>query len=161
MKKLTLIRHGKAAYEFGLSDKKRPLTETGIENTILVAQKFASHLPVEYTLFSSTAIRAMETAKTFVRTLKMDESKIIYNDDLYTFDSSELENSIKSIPNEVNNILFFGHNEAITNFVNKFGTINIDNVPTSGLVTIEFDSESWSVIKKGKTIKTLFPSQLK
>jgi phosphohistidine phosphatase len=161
MKNLTLIRHGKAAYEFGLSDKKRPLTETGIEKTILVAQKFASLLPQDFTIYSSTAIRAMMTAKTFVNTLKIDEIKINYNDDLYTFDALELENILKSIPNEVNNLLIFGHNEAITNFVNKFGDNYIDNVPTSGLVSIDFDSESWTSINKGKTVKTLFPSRLK
>jgi hypothetical protein len=35
-------------------------------------------------------------------------------------------------------MLFFGHNSAITNFVNKFG-IFIDNVSTSGFVS-EFET---------------------
>jgi phosphohistidine phosphatase len=47
----------------------------------------------------------------------------------------------------------FGHNAAITNFVNIFGDVSIENVPTSGFVSIEFDTENWIEIKKGKTKK--------
>jgi len=59
------------------------------------------------------------------------------------------------------NLILFGHNEAITNFVNKFGDLYIENVPTSGVVALQFDSEDWGNISKGKTITTLFPSQFK
>jgi phosphohistidine phosphatase len=48
-------------------------------------------------------------------------------------------------------VLFFGHNAAITNFVNKFETFLLSNVPTSGFVVLEFDTEYWEEINKGKT----------
>jgi phosphohistidine phosphatase len=51
----------------------------------------------------------------------------------------------------------FGHNAAITNFVNIFGDVSIENVPTSGFVSIEFDTENWIEIKKGKTKKIIVP----
>ena len=68
---------------------------------------------------------------------------------------------IKKCKNEHDSLILFGHNEAITNFVNKFGDIYIDNVPTSGLVALQFDSDDWENLGKGKTITTLFPSQFK
>jgi phosphohistidine phosphatase SixA len=86
---------------------------------------------------------------------------IQYEDDLYTFDASDLEKFIKTINNNIRNVLIFGHNGAITDFVNKFGDVYVDNVPTSGLVSINFEINNWKDIQKGKTITTLFPKELK
>ena len=57
--------------------------------------------------------------------------------------------------------MVFGHNHAITHFVNKFGDKFIDNVPTCGVVIIEFDIDEWRNIKKGKTVKTIFPREFR
>ncbi len=160
MKNLTIIRHGKSGYELGLSDKKRTLTELGIENSKLVAEKFLKDLPKDLLIVSSTGIRAKMTALIFAKAFNIPENKIELNDDLYTFDGNELAKIIKSTDDNVTNLLIFGHNEGITDFVNKFGDIYIDNVPTSGLVSIDFEANSWVNIQKGKTIKTIFPSQL-
>ena len=86
---------------------------------------------------------------------------IIFMEDLYTFDENQLERIIKTCNNDYENVILFGHNAAITNFVNKFGNILIDNVPTSGLVSINFNCENWKLLSKGKTEKTLFPRDLK
>ena len=88
-------------------------------------------------------------------------NEIIINEDLYTFDENQLEKVIKSLNNDLENVILFGHNEAITNFVNKFGDIFIENVPTSGLVWIKFDCLEWKLLKKGKTQKVVFPRDLK
>ena len=82
-------------------------------------------------------------------------------ENLYTFDENQLEQTIKSSNNDYENVILFGHNAAITNFVNKFGDILIDNVPTSGFVSINFDCENWKVVSNGTTVKTLFPRDLK
>jgi phosphohistidine phosphatase len=161
MKNLTLIRHGKSGYELGLSDKKRTLAERGISDSTLVAQKYLPNLPADFLIISSTAIRASQTAQIFAKTFLAFEDEIAFKDDLYTFDSRELEKIIKSTNDNVTNLLIFGHNDAISDFVNKFGDIYIDNVPTSGLVSIDFESDSWGEIQKGKTIKTIFPSELR
>jgi phosphohistidine phosphatase len=58
-------------------------------------------------------------------------------------------------------LIIFGHNEAITNFVNKFGSSFIENVATSGFVSILFEQESWKYISNGITKKVVFPRDLK
>lgn len=87
-------------------------------------------------------------------------SKIEIIDQLYTFDSNQLEQIVKSCQNDCNNLILFGHNNAITDFVNKFGDVFIDNVPTAGFVTIIFDTDSWSKINKGKTIEIIVPRDI-
>jgi phosphohistidine phosphatase len=160
MKNITLIRHGKASQDFGFKDFDRPLLTVGIENSKTVAHKFYTSLKKENTIYSSSAKRASETAITFAKCLKIDINLIIFKDELYTFDAYDLAKIIKSTSNVIENLIIFGHNGAITDFVNKFGDIYIDNVPTSGLVTIQFETNDWKSISKGKTIQTLFPSQL-
>ena len=72
-----------------------------------------------------------------------------------------MERVIKSCSDVFDNVILFGHNEAITNFVNKFGDVFIDNVPTAGFVSLQFDTNSWGKIKKGETKKIIFPKKLK
>ena len=86
---------------------------------------------------------------------------IVYNEALYTFDERQLEKIIKSCSNTYDSLILFGHNAAITNFVNKFGDVFIDNVPTSGFVSLQFDTDYWKRINKGKTQKIIAPKDLK
>ena len=161
MKNLILIRHAKSSWEAPLHDKDRPLTSQGMQSAHLVASHIGQDLPKTYSIWSSTAERAVETALIFAQNINFPLESIVYKDELYTFDERKLEKVIKLYSNGYDNIIIFGHNEAITNFVNKFGDVYIDNVPTAGFVHLEFESESWDLISKGKTKKVLFPRDLK
>jgi phosphohistidine phosphatase len=161
MKNLILMRHAKSSWNDPLQDIDRPLEQLGKVDAELVATESSNYLPSGFIILSSSAKRARETSMIFASTLLYPIEDIIISDNLYTFDENKLENVIKSLSNDVHNVILFGHNEAITNFVNKFGNIFIDNVPTAGLVWIEFETSSWEKIKNGKTIKTIFPKNLK
>ena len=161
MKNLTLIRHGKSSWDAPLNDKERPLARRGIQDAHLVANHAVNFIPNTNLIWTSTAKRASETAVIFAQILSWPVESIQFKDDLYTFDAFKLENIIKSCSDDYENVILFGHNEAITEFVNKFGDIFIDNVPTAGFVSISFPQETWSQIKAGKTTKILFPRDLK
>jgi phosphohistidine phosphatase len=161
MKNLILIRHAKSSWEAPVHDKDRPLTAQGMKSAHLVSSHIINYLPKTYSIWSSTAERALETAMIFAQNISFPLESIEYKEELYTFDEKKLERVIKSCNNDYDNIIIFGHNEAITNFVNKFGDVYIDNVSTAGFVHIEFDSDSWDTIQKGHTKKVLFPRDLK
>jgi phosphohistidine phosphatase len=161
MKNLFLIRHAKSSWEAPLHDKDRPLTSIGMHNAHKVSAHIVHYLPKTYSIWCSTAERALETAIIFAQNFNFPLESILYKEELYTFDERKLEKVIKSYSNGYDNIIIFGHNEAITNFVNKFGDVYIDNVPTAGFVHIEFNDSSWDAISKGKTKKVLFPRDLK
>lgn len=161
MKNLILIRHAKSSWEAPLKDFDRPLMKRGILDAHSVSGAISKYLPKTYTIWSSTAARALETAIIFAQNLSYPLESILFKDELYTFDDRHLEKVIKSCDNSLESVILFGHNEAITNFVNKFGDVFIDNVPTSGFVSLQFDSESWDLIDRGKTKKTIFPKDLK
>jgi phosphohistidine phosphatase len=158
---LTLIRHAKSSWDSPTIDKNRDLSSKGIKNAHLIANEIQSFLPKTNLIWSSTAKRASETALIFAQNLNWPLESIIYKESLYTFDDKELAKAISKCEDSYENVIIFGHNEAITNFVNKFGSIYIDNVPTSGVVTLELPIESWKALQKGLTKNTLFPRDLK
>src|SRR5690606_23309965 len=138
-----------------------PLSKRGIDVAHLVAANVADILPKSFIVWSSTAQRAKNTAHIFAETLSIPVDNIIFKDELYTFDAKKLEQIIKSCDNRYDNLILFGHNAAITNFVNTFGNLAIENVPTSGFVSISFADTDWGSIRRGQTEKVVFPSELK
>ncbi len=161
MKNVILVRHAKSSWEAPLIDKDRPLTNRGIQDAHLVSTSIVPYLPKTFIIWSSTAKRATETALIFTQNMACPIESIVFKDDLYTFDVRQLEKIIKTCNNDYDCVILFGHNEAITDFVNKFGDVFIENVATSGFVSIQFDSDSWENIQKGKTQKVVFPKDLK
>lgn len=161
MKNLTLIRHAKSSWEAPLKDIDRPLDHRGINDAHLVAANCVQYVPSIFVIWSSTAKRASETALIFAQNILYPVESIIFKEELYTFDENQLEKVIKSCNNVFENIILFGHNDAITNFVNKFGDVFINNVPTAGFVSLQFETDDWEKITKGKTQKIIFPKKIK
>jgi len=160
MKTLVLVRHGKSDWNTSVGDFHRPLLERGINDISKVAKEYSANLPEKFIIYSSTALRASQTAKYFAGVIKFPLDQISFSDALYTFNDHELEKVIRTFDDHYETAFAFGHNEAITDFVNKFGDIFIDNVPTSGLVTITFEVSEWKNITPGKTGKVIFPRNL-
>lgn len=161
MKNLILIRHGKSSWDEPVHDSERQLTSKGIQNSIKMANQTLHLIPPQSEIWSSFANRALQTAKLFVETWNLPIESIQIKKELYTFDAYQLEEIVKSTSNNCESVILFGHNNAITDFVNKFGTIFIDNVPTSGFVSLTFDTDSWSSITKGKTNTIVVPRDFK
>lgn len=160
MKKLILIRHGKSSWDYPVQDFERPLIEKGILNTKKIALQSATMIDANSLIWSSFAERALATAKIMVEIWKRPTSSLVIKKELYTFNQADLLKCIQSAPDQFDSLFVFGHNPAITDFVNKFGDIFIENVPTSGLVSLIFDTHSWSTISKGKTTTILFPRDI-
>lgn len=159
-KKITIIRHAKSSWECQVTDHERPLNDRGMEDAHLVSQSIKNQLTPNLIL-SSDANRAKSTAIIFITNLDIDINKIHFDPELYDFSGENLINVIKNCDDNHNDILIFGHNHALTFFVNKYGSKQMGNVPTSGVVSIEFDIHHWKDLKKGKTIQIVFPKDLK
>ncbi len=161
MKTLILVRHGKSSWEYSVGDKDRPLLQRGINDAQLVSDHFNEQVLTLDAVFSSPAIRALHTSMIFVRQLYFPLSKFRVVNELYDFSGEYVIQFIKELDNQLDTVMIFGHNHAYTFIANSLGNSYIENVPTSGLVHIEFDTESWSSIQKGVTKQTIFPKQFK
>jgi phosphohistidine phosphatase len=160
MKTLILIRHAKSSWENNLPDKLRPLLPKGLLGIEKVAKACVEFLPKNFVIFSSDAVRTRETARVFCRTINYNFQEIDFTDALYTFEYYDLIKFIKKIDDVCNNIIIFGHNFALTDFINQHSDYELDNLPTSGFVKLEFDVENWQNIKKGVLKQKIIPKEL-
>jgi phosphohistidine phosphatase len=161
MKTVILVRHGKSSWEYNVSDRDRPLMERGIKDVTKVAVKFLSNIIHVDAAFSSPANRALHTAMIFLRTINFPLTHFKLSNELYDFSGEAVFQFIKGLDNDKDTVIIFGHNEAFTHIANSLGNMYIDNVPTSGLVQLKFDTNNWGTVAKGTTVQTLFPKHLK
>lgn len=161
MKRLILVRHGKSSWEYDVADDKRPLKERGFKDGKLIAGTFEKLYVPPVTIWTSPAVRAFETARIFKETLNIEDKDFKIKPSLYTFNRKDLLDVIKSCEDQVNKLMIFGHNPAMTGVVNELGDKSFDNIPTTGLTVIDFEVTTWKEIANGKTILNLFPKNLR
>lgn len=161
MKTLIMVRHGKSSWEYNVDDRDRPLKQRGINDAHLVGTHFKKHISDLDAAYSSPACRALHTAMIVLKEFAYPLDKFRVVEELYDFSALPVTHFVRGLDDRLDKVIIFGHNYAFTNVANQWGNQHIDNVPTSGLVQISFDSDSWASIKDGKTDHILFPKQLK
>jgi phosphohistidine phosphatase len=161
MKRLVLVRHGKSSWDNDLPDHERPLKKRAYNDAEVVLNSFSDFYEPGGLLWSSHAVRAHETAKMFKERLNVADADFKVKEELYTFNQNDLLSVIRSCADETDKLIVFGHNPAMTILVNSLGDKKIDNLPTTGLCVIDFEENSWKDIRKGKTILTLLPKNLR
>ena len=120
VKKLFLIRHGKAEdYSFLKKDYDRNLIEKGQKHTTLIAQKLIAHLNSGKTqVVSSTANRALQTARIFCDVIHYPQQDIQLEKGIYEAYYSDILRVINTIPDDVEQVLVFGHNPGLSDLTN-------------------------------------------
>ena len=161
MKTLVLIRHGKSSWEHPVSDILRPLKSRGISDAKLVCDEFLKADFKPDLVVSSPAKRAHDVCKIFTKKMNISSKNIEINPTIYDFEGSKTADFIKTLSENHKKVMLFGHNYAFTSLVNRFGNRYIDNLPTSGLVMINFDVDSWKDIAIGTTELMILPRDLK
>ena len=158
MKTLYLLRHAKSSWQFSLPDHDRPLNERGIKDCQIVQKHYLKELKQVDAVFCSTANRA----KTTLKLLSNNQlNQISFESSLYTFDFREVTNKLKTIDNQLNQILFVGHNPAYHDLVRYFTNQYLDNFATCGLAKIVFNTKHWHEITKGTLIFYWKPKNFK
>ena len=160
MKSIVFIRHAKSSWEYQLPDEKRPLNKRGLFDA-----EFMSSLDIvksfqPQAVFCSTAKRTRQTCEFFLKNAISAETEVHYSDQLYDFSGPGLEAFINAIDPRLSNVFIFGHNNALTSIVNHKGDQYIANIPTCGVVKINFDTIDWKDCTDGIVEYKLFPKNL-
>ncbi|MCX6280099.1 MAG: histidine phosphatase family protein [Bacteroidetes bacterium] len=164
MKTLYLIRHAKASWEMpGVSDADRPLIPKGVKKTMLVLDFLQKRETKIDLIISSPAVRAYETAQIIAAGLDYPISKIKTDRKIYDGYYDRILDIVYGAANNLNSLMIFGHNPTITNLANLFLHPGIDNMPTSCVVCLSFDTEKWEHIPsvEAKQEFVVFPKMLK
>jgi phosphohistidine phosphatase len=151
VKTLYLIRHAKSSWkEPDLSDEDRPLNKRGKKDAPFMGKLLRERDEVPDLMISSTAKRALSTAKRFTKAMNLKPKEIIRDKRLYMGGTDEFREVMSEVKDKHSSIMMFGHNPGLTDFVNRISEANIDNVPTSGTVRIDFDVKSWRDAANGR-----------
>lgn len=161
MKTLYIIRHAKSSWEFNIDDHKRPLSKRGIEDAERIGEKLVSLIKPVDRVLCSDAQRAKMTAEIILNCLAIDSDIFVLEPNIYNFKGDRVITEIKNCNDKVDSLMVFGHNPGLTSIVNMFGSEIIDNLPTAGVVAIEFEVDKWKNISVGKNLFTLFPKELR
>lgn len=163
MKKIILVRHGKAEDPAsGITDYERSLTIKGKIISRLMARKLRETEKSPITIITSPAFRAIETALIFAKEFGIEPDKILVDSDLYyKMNLVYLTEILSKTGEDGDTIMMFGHNPSFTEIANSLCSEGCDFMPKSGAVGISFDIDSWPDIrqKSGKQLFYLKPEK--
>lgn len=156
MKKLFLIRHAKSDWSNPfLNDFNRPLSKRGKSNAPLMGKMINSKNIFPDLFLSSPAKRAKKTAFKIASEILFDRKEIYFNKNIYDASSKTLLNIIKSIDNKYNIVFLVGHNPGLNMIA--YNLIEFDNnIPTCGIIQIDFDVKNWEDISNTNSKLIIF-----
>lgn len=153
MKTIYLFRHAKSSWsEENINDSDRPLKAKGIRDACHKAGILSSQKTPIDLLITSPAFRALNTSIIVAKQIKYPLDRVVINADMYDKGFKKILEVIENFNNNVSSVILFGHNPDLTELSNYLAEGGIKNIPTSGLVCIEFDSTDWRKLGKG-TVK--------
>ncbi len=164
MKKLYVTRHAKSDWGHeGLQDIDRPLNQRGYEDAYRMCSSLKKKNHQPELIVSSPATRAISTAFIFARAFSYPEEKVLIIRDIYEATSDVLKEQIKKFSDKYSVIMLFGHNPGLTRLFNEASDSDIDNLPTCGVMLLEFDTDAWKNVfnQPGKSVFSEFPKDFK
>lgn len=143
MKTLLLARHAKSSWNADVErDFDRPLNNRGLRDAPMMATRLAAlDLPLD-AIVSSTANRALATARLLADGLAYAKP-IAQTDDIYEASSQRILRTIAAMDDDLEHVMLVGHNPGMSNTCNILcQTANI-SMPTCAIACLELDIDRW------------------
>ncbi len=145
MKTLVIVRHAKSSWDIeGLTDHERPLSARGFRDAPVMGARLAAWGPPVDRVISSSAVRAFTTAELITQEMGLPWDEIQIEDALYHASEEDMIEIIEEQDDYLDGLMLFGHNPGLTYLVNYLSDLDLDNLPTCGVVVMQFDIDSWS-----------------
>ena len=149
MKKLLIVRHSKSSWSDPyLSDFDRPLNKRGNRDRELMAEFLSKRINNIDKLISSSSKRTRETSEFFKKKINIKVEN--YTEKLYHASYDDILDLLYQVKDDVRSLMLIGHNPGLTQLVNFFTNINLYNLPTTGIVVINFIIDKWKNIRDSK-----------
>ena len=146
MKTLTLFRHAKSSWsDRTLSDRDRPLNQRGERDAPAMGKLVVDSGVRPSLILTSPATRAWQTATAVAREIGYPIEFLQREEDLYLASLNTLMEVVAAHGSEFNHLMIVGHNPGLTEFANYLSPSLTGNLPTSGVVSVSFDKDDWSL----------------
>lgn len=162
MKYLTLVRHAKSSWaQPGLADHDRPLNERGRRAAPAVAAflhrayfggaETAPLLPMPDRLVTSTAARALGTARIMLETLRLPIEALLPDSSLYLAEAPTLLKAVRQFDEGWDHVMAFGHNPGMHDFAERIlARAHIPRMPTCTAVIMALPHRYWGLADWGE-----------
>lgn len=138
-KYLTLIRHAKSdRSDPSLGDHDRPLNKRGRQDGPIMAPPLGL-LPVPDSVLASTAVRVQQTLATLNYPFSDRHPQVTNNAQLYIAEPEDIWDIVYSELSVVGDVWVVAHNPGITELACLLAELELDNVPTLGVVRFGFE----------------------
>jgi phosphohistidine phosphatase len=149
MKKLILIRHGKAEDgSFDISDFERSLVTKGKIISHAVAREMKTREKSPGLIVTSPAFRAFETAVIFAAEFGVQPEAIVLNSKIYNkLTISNLPDILSEDGENTDSIWLVGHNPVFSDLANALSENGCESMPKSGVICLTFRIDKWKDLK--------------
>lgn len=150
VRRLYLIRHAKSSWAApGLRDFDRPLNSRGKLDAPFMGKRLAGYGICPQLILASPAKRTRKTAQYIAEAVHYPTAEIVFSEAIYEAGVADLLQVIAQSPVDAGVLFLVGHNYAITDLAENLTGQNLGNIPTCGVVGIEFSAQSWADIIPG------------
>ncbi len=161
-KTLFIVRHAKSSWDYeNISDTDRPLKHKGIRDAYEMARRVHIERLIPELILSSPAIRALHTADIFVRVFEIKYTNLKIDERIYGSGVGVIKKLIGEQDDQFNRLMIFGHNPDFSELATVLSGKPYINIPTCGLVRLDFDVSTWASISKDnlKAMSMDFPKK--
>jgi phosphohistidine phosphatase len=156
-KELLLVRHAKSSWDDPyLDDHDRPLNDRGLRNAPEMGKRLQKWSIRPEVWISSTALRAMTTAEILAEQVGFPQDQIQRSRDLYHASATELQEIISELDDRIRSVALFGHNPGMTSLVANLYGLPIENLPTCGVVHLQFNENTWLAVSSAPPARVYF-----
>ncbi|HSN51721.1 MAG TPA: histidine phosphatase family protein [Woeseiaceae bacterium] len=146
MKTLTLVRHAKSSWkDTSLADRDRQLNKRGERDAPEMGRRIAAAGIRPSLIVSSPAVRAWTTARIIAEAIGYPREFLQRDQRLYLASVNAILDVVVAQDNGFNNLMIVGHNPGFTDFANYLVPGLTNNIPTAGVVSVELDTDDWSL----------------
>ena len=162
MKNLLLMRHAKSSWkDTSLIDHQRPLNQRGKRDAPRMGEHLQEQGIILDAILCSTAKRARETAKRFLKEYDFD-GEVFYVDDLYHASYETYITLLNQLPDNIDIAMIIAHNPGMDYFL-EMVCDEYEHMPTASVAVVKFPVERWaelSEITPGELVNLWKPREI-
>lgn len=153
-RELLLLRHGKSDWNQDTDDFHRPLKDRGKRGAQRMGVWLQQQGLVPDYIISSTAVRAIETARKLCKAMGLDIEQIKQERRIYATDGSSLLRILQECPKKAQRVMMVGHNPGLEDLLIQLSKKKIplpsdgNLLPTATLAHLKLPGE-WKKLSPG------------
>ncbi len=156
MRRLLLLRHGKADRHSAGGDRERPLTKRGEDDALRIGQFLRAERLTPDLAVASNARRAKQTLERALEAFPEHVTHIVENT-IYAASVGHLLDILRQTPDKIETLLAVGHNPGFGELAVALAGAGAPKelallrlkFPTAALAVLDFETEHWASVAAG------------